>query len=60
MFVIVAPLFPVFLKGADFKKAQSALIGQLTYCFVIGQTPQACVGNVMALTIISSFSFQGL
>ncbi len=34
------------------------LIDQLTQSIVIGRTPQAPVGNVTALTIIASFSFQ--
>ncbi len=37
---------------------QSALIGQLIQCIVIGRTPQARVGNVRTLNIIASFSFQ--
>ncbi len=47
-----------FLQSPSFRQAQSALIGQLTQCIVIGWTPQARVGNVTALTIIASFSFQ--
>ncbi len=46
-----------FLQS-PFRQAQSALIGQLTQCIVIGRTPQASVGNVMPLTVIASFSFQ--
>ncbi len=41
-----------------FLQAQSALIGQLTQCIVIGRTPQARIGNVTPLSIIASFSFQ--
>ncbi len=47
-----------FLQSPSFWQAQSALIGQLTQCIVIGQTPQARFGNVMPLTKIASFSFQ--
>ncbi len=46
-----------FLQSPSFLQAQSALIGQLTQSIVIGQTPQARVGNV-TLSIIASFSFQ--
>ncbi len=45
-----------FLQSPSFRQAQSALIGQLTQCIVIGRTPQAHVGNVTSLTIIVSFS----
>ncbi len=45
-------------KSPSFQQAQSALIGQLTQCIVIGRTPQARVGNVTSLSIIASFSFQ--
>ncbi len=34
----------------SFQQVQSALIGQLTQCIVIGQTPQARVRNLMPLT----------
>ncbi len=47
-----------FLQSPSFQQVQSALIGQLTQCIVIGRTPQARVGNVTPLTIIVSFSFQ--
>ncbi len=47
-----------FLQSPSFRQAQSALIGQLTQCIVIGRTPQARVGNVTHLTIIPSFRFQ--
>ncbi len=47
-----------FQQSPSFQQAQSALIGQLAQCIVIGQTPQARVGNVMPLSIIASFSFQ--
>ncbi len=30
-----------FLQSPSFQQVQSALIGQLTQCIVIGQTPQA-------------------
>ncbi len=30
-----------FLQSPSFRQAQSALIGQLTQCIVIGRTPQA-------------------
>ncbi len=63
LYIIVGPLCPASLKRVVFNKApsfdkQSALIGQLTQCIVIGRTPQARVGNVTPLTIIASFSFQ--
>ncbi len=41
-----------FLQRPSFRQAQSALIGQLIQCIVIGRTPQACVGNVTALIIV--------
>ncbi len=47
-----------FLQSPSFRQVQSALIGQLTQCIVIGRTPQACVRNVTPLSIIASFSFQ--
>ncbi len=47
-----------YLQSPSFQQVQSALIGQLTQCIVIGGTPQACIGNVTPLTIIVSFSFQ--
>ncbi len=47
-----------FLQRPSFRQAQSALIGQLTQCIVIGRTPQAWVRNVTPLSIIASFSFQ--
>ncbi len=47
-----------FLQSPFFQQAQSALIGQLTQCIVIGRTPQECVENVTALTIMASLSFQ--
>uniref|UniRef100_A0A672L229 Ig-like domain-containing protein n=1 Tax=Sinocyclocheilus grahami TaxID=75366 RepID=A0A672L229_SINGR len=47
-----------FLQSPSFPQAQSALIGQLTQCIVIGRTPQALIGNVTPLTIIASFIFQ--
>ncbi len=47
-----------FLQSPSFRQAQSALIGQLAQCIVIGRTPQARVGNVTPLSIIASFSFQ--
>ncbi len=47
-----------YLQSPSFWQVQSALIGQLTQCIVIGGTPQACIGNVTPLTIIVSFSFQ--
>ncbi len=47
-----------FLQSPSFRQEQSALIGQLTQCIVIGRTPQARVGNVTPLSIIASFSFQ--
>ncbi len=47
-----------FLQSPSFQQVQSALIGQLTQCIVIGRTPQARVGNVTPLSIIASFSLQ--
>uniref|UniRef100_A0A672MND1 E3 ubiquitin-protein ligase n=1 Tax=Sinocyclocheilus grahami TaxID=75366 RepID=A0A672MND1_SINGR len=47
-----------FQQSPSFRQAQSALIGQLTQCIVIGRTPQALVGNLTALPIIASFIFQ--
>ncbi len=47
-----------FLQSPSFQQVQSALIGQLTQCIVIGRTPQARIGNVTPLSIIASFSFQ--
>ncbi len=47
-----------FLQRPSFQQVQSALIGQLTQCIVIGRTPQAHVGNVTPLSIIASFGFQ--
>ncbi len=47
-----------FLQSPSFQQLQSALIGQLTQCIVIGRTPQERVGNVTSLTINTSFSFQ--
>ncbi len=47
-----------FLQSPSFLQVQSALIGQLTQCIVIGRTPQAHIGYVTPLTIITSFSFQ--
>ncbi len=43
------------LQNPSFKQAQSALIGQLAQCIVIGRTPQARIRNVTPLTIIASF-----
>ncbi len=47
-----------FLQSPSFRQAQSALIGLLTQCILIGRTPQARVRNVTPLSIITSFSFQ--
>ncbi len=47
-----------FLQSPSFWRAQSALIGQLTQCFVIGRTPQARVGNLMPLSIILAFKIK--
>ncbi len=63
LYIIVVPLCPAslkhrFLQSPSFQQVQSALIGQLTQCIVIGRTPQAHIGNVTPLTIIVSFSFQ--
>ncbi len=46
-----------FLQSPSFRQAQSALIGQLTQCIVIGRT-QAASENVTPLSIIASFSLQ--
>ncbi len=63
LYIIVVPLCPAsqtrsFLQRPSFQQVQSALIGQLTQCIVIGRTPQARVGNVTTLNIIAIFSFQ--
>ncbi len=63
LYIIVGPLCHASLKrlvlqSPSFQQAQSALIGQLTQCIVIGRTPQALIGNVTPLSIIASFSFQ--
>ncbi len=63
LYIFVGPLCPVslkhcFLQSPSFRQVQSAVIGQLTQCIVIGRTPQARVGNITPLTIIASFSFQ--
>ncbi len=47
-----------FWPSPSFWRAQSALIGQLTQCFVIGRTPQARVGNVTPLSIILAFKIK--
>ncbi len=46
LYIIVGPLCPAslklhFLQSPSFRQAQSALIGQLAQCIVIGRTPQA-------------------
>ncbi len=47
LYIIVCPLCTaslkcfVFYKAPSFRQAQSALIGQLAQCIVIGRTPQA-------------------
>ncbi len=52
LYIIVVALCPaslkcvVFYKSPSIRQAQSALIGQLTQCIVIGRPPQARVGNV--------------
>ncbi len=38
LYIIVGPIWTASLKH---RQAQSALIGQLTQCIVIGRTPQA-------------------
>ncbi len=35
-----------FLQSPSLRQVQSALIGQLALCIVIGRTPKALVGNV--------------
>ncbi len=52
------PRLSQMLQSPSFRQAQSALIGQLAQCIVIGRTQQARVGNVTPLTITASFSFQ--
>ncbi len=47
-----------FLQIPSLQQAQSARIGQLTQCIVIGRTPQAWFGNVTPLSIIARFSFK--
>ncbi len=47
-----------FLQSLSFWQAQSAPIGQVTLCIVIGRTPQARVGNVTPFSIIASFGFK--
>ncbi len=47
LYIIVGPTMPRlsqtcrFLQSPSFRQAQSAMIGQLTQCIVIGRTPQA-------------------
>ncbi len=47
LYIIVGPLCPAslktlrFLQSPSFRQTQSALIGQLVQCIVIGQAPQA-------------------
>ncbi len=43
-----------FLQSPSFWQAHFTPIGQLTQCIVIGRTPQARVGNVTTLTIITT------
>ncbi len=54
LYVLYAPPLSNFLKSPLFRQAQSALIGQLTQCNVIGRTPQAAlemyVGNARTRT----------
>ncbi len=58
LYIIVVPLCPaslkcvIFYKALSFQQVQSALIGQLTQCIVIGRTPQAHVRNVTPLTLV--------
>ncbi len=47
-----------FPQSPSFQQAQYALIGQLAQCIVSDRTPQARVGNLIPLTIITSFSFK--
>ncbi len=47
-----------FLKSPSFRQAQSALIGQLTQCIVIGRTPHALVGNVKTVNNVLSFTIR--
>ncbi len=46
-----------FLQSPSFRQVQSALIGQLTQCIVIGRTPRR---KCNSFSIIASFSFQNL
>ncbi len=61
-YIILGPLCPAslkrFLQSPSFRQPQSALIGQLTQSIVIGRTPEARVGTVTPISIITSFSFQ--
>ncbi len=47
-----------FLQSRFFRQAQSALVGQLAQCIVIGWNNTSRIGNVMPSSIIASFSFQ--
>ncbi len=63
LYIIVGLLCPTSLKRFVFYKAppsdKSSLLWLASWhCIVIGRTPQACVGYVIPLTIIASFSFQ--
>ncbi len=45
-----------FIQSPSFQQVQSALIGQLTQCIVIGRTPQAHVGLWNQLSVINLIS----
>ncbi len=65
LYIIVGPLCPaslkrfVFYNFSSFQQAQFGLIGpaDTVHCD-LGRTPQALVGNVTPISIITSFSFQ--
>jgi len=63
LYIIAAPLLPVWLKRSDFYKAPPLL--KSSECSdwpadlvrVIGQAPQVCVGNVTTLNVNVSLIF---
>ncbi len=48
-----------FIQSPSFQQVQSALIGQLTQCIVIGRTPQAHVGLWNQLSVLSVLAREG-
>ncbi len=65
LYIIVGPLCPASLKRFVFYEVPPSDKHSLLWlanwhgqCIVIGRTPQALVGNVTPLSIITSFSFQ--